>query len=86
MCAPSKEHVIVRRVQNTCLFGCGSCCGFGWLVAPIRWAGWAWAYNIAWIFVLGNIRMIAERIAFYRTGRHTRSVDMVNQSLLLHVA
>jgi hypothetical protein len=68
MCALSKEGGIVRRVQNTCLFVCGSCCGLGWLVPPIRWTliGWVWAYNIAWIFVLGNIRMIAERFASYR--------------------
>jgi H+-transporting ATPase len=63
-------------------------CGFGWLVPPIPWTliGWVWAYNIAWMFVLGGVRLITERFASYRTVRHTRSVDMVNQSLRLHAA
>ena len=87
MCALSKERVIVR-VQNTCLLGCGNCGGFGWLVPLIRWTliGWVWAYNIAWMFVLGGVRLITERFAAYRTARHTRSADMVNQSLRLHAA
>ena len=63
-------------------------CGFGLLVPPIPWTliGWVWAYNIAWMFVLGGVRLITERFAAYRTARHSRSVDMVNQSLRLHAA
>ena len=39
-------------------------CGFGWLVPPIPWTviGWVWAYNIAWMFVLGAVRLIAEKL------------------------
>jgi H+-transporting ATPase len=63
-------------------------CGFGWLVPPIPWTliGWVWAYNIAWMFVLGGVRLITERFAAYRTARQERSVQMVSQSLRLHAA
>lgn len=58
-------------------------CGFGLLVNPIPWEliGWVWAYNLAWMFVLGGVRLIAERFATYRTARHRKSVAVVNQSL-----
>jgi H+-transporting ATPase len=58
-------------------------CGFGWLVPAIPWTliGWVWAYNIAWMFVLGGVRLIAERFATYRTVRQARSVHIVSQSL-----
>jgi TPR repeat protein len=34
-------------------------CGFGWLVPSIPWTliGWVWVYNIAWMFVLGGVRL-----------------------------
>lgn len=40
-------------------------CGFGWLVPPIPWSliGWVWVYNIAWMFVLGGVRLLTERFA-----------------------
>src|SRR5271157_5651054 len=58
-------------------------CGFGLLVEPIPWEliGWVWVYNLAWIFVLGGVRLIGERFATYRTARHRKSVSVVNQSL-----
>jgi H+-transporting ATPase len=58
-------------------------CGFGWLVAPIPWKliGWVWAYNLAWMFVLGGVRLITERFADYATARQTKSADVVNRSL-----
>jgi H+-transporting ATPase len=58
-------------------------CGFGWLVPAIPWVliGWVWAYNIAWMFVLGAVRLIAEAFATYRTARQARSVDMVSEPL-----
>ena len=61
-------------------------CGFGWLVPSIPWTliGWVWAANIGWMFVLGGIRLIAERFAEHRTVRQTRSVHLVNQALRLH--
>ena len=43
-------------------------------------------YNIAWMFVLGGIRLLTERFATYRTAQQTRSVHLVNQSLRLHAA
>jgi H+-transporting ATPase len=63
-------------------------CGFGWLVPSIPWSliGWVWAYNIAWMFVLGGVRIITERFAAYRTTRQVTSADLVNQRLALHVA
>jgi H+-transporting ATPase len=58
-------------------------CAFGWLVAPIPWKliGWVWAYNLAWTFVLGGVRLIAERFADYRTARQVLSAGVVNRSL-----
>jgi H+-transporting ATPase len=63
-------------------------CGFGWLVPSIPWTliGWVWLYNIAWMFVLGGVRLTTERFAAYRTARQARSVHVVNQSLLPHAA
>jgi H+-transporting ATPase len=58
-------------------------CGFGWLVPAIPWTlvGWVWAYNIAWMFVLGPVRLITERFATYRTARQARSVRLVSEAL-----
>jgi H+-transporting ATPase len=58
-------------------------CGYGWLVPPIPWEviGWVWVYNIAWMFVLGAVRLVAEKFATYRTARQARSVRIVNESL-----
>ena len=58
-------------------------CAFGWLVPAISWPliGWVWAYNVAWMFVLGGVRMTTERFATYRTARQARSVRIVNQPL-----
>ena len=58
-------------------------CAFGWLVEPISWQliAWIWAYNLAWMFLLGAVRLITERFMDYRTARHIRSLEVVNQSL-----
>ena len=58
-------------------------CAFGWLVEPISWQliAWIWAYNLAWMFLLGAVRLITERFMDYRTARHMRSLEVVNQSL-----
>jgi H+-transporting ATPase len=58
-------------------------CAFGWLVEPISWTLIAavWIYNIAWMFVMAVVRQVTERFADHRTARHTRSADIVNQSL-----
>jgi H+-transporting ATPase len=63
-------------------------CGFGLLVSSIPWTliGWVWAYNIAWMFVLGAVRLIAERFVSYGTTRHIRSMHLVNQQLRLQAS
>ena len=63
-------------------------CGFGWIVPAIPWraVGWVWAYNAAWTFVLGAVRLVTERFATYGTARHRKSVAVVNQPLQAHVA
>jgi H+-transporting ATPase len=61
--------------------------GFGWLVEPISWTlvVSVWAYKLAWMFVLGAVRLITERFATYRTTRHIKHAKVVNQSLQPHV-
>ena len=58
-------------------------CAFGWLVEPISWTLIAavWVYNIAWTFVMGGVRLVTERFADYRTARHLKSTEVVNQAL-----
>ncbi len=62
-------------------------CGFGWLVPPISWEmiGWVWVYNIAWIFVLGGVRLMTERLVDHRTAGHVRSGEIVTRTLQPHV-
>jgi H+-transporting ATPase len=56
----------------------------GWLVQPISWKliGWVWAYNIAWMFVMGGIRILTEKFVDFRTARHQKSIGVVNQTLM----
>ncbi len=58
-------------------------CGFGLLVPSIPWTliGWVLVYNIVWMFVLGGVRLITERVAAYGTARQARSAHIVSQSL-----
>ncbi len=58
-------------------------CAAGWLVAPISRTliGAVWAYNIAWMFLMGGVRLVTERFADHRTARHVKSVVVVNQPL-----
>ena len=42
---------------------------------------WIWGYNLVWMFLLCAIRLITERFMDYRTARHIRSLEVVNQSL-----
>jgi H+-transporting ATPase len=62
-------------------------CGFGWVVEPIAWRliGWVWGYNLAWMFVLGSVKLITEQFAAYRTARHIKSVGLVDQTLQARV-
>jgi H+-transporting ATPase len=63
-------------------------CAFGWLVPSIPWTliVWVIAYCIAWMFVLGGVRLLTERFAAYRTMRQAKSVNLVNQTLWMHAA
>jgi H+-transporting ATPase len=58
-------------------------CGFGWLVPSIGWSliGWVWVYNIAWMIVLGGVRLITERFADHRLARDVKSAQVVNEPL-----
>jgi H+-transporting ATPase len=62
-------------------------CGFGWLVPTISWATIAaiWIYNLAWMIVLGAVRLAVERTIDNRTTNRRRSVSIVSQSLQGHV-
>jgi H+-transporting ATPase len=40
-----------------------------------------WVYNIAWMFVLGGVRLITERFTTYRTVRQVKSTQLMNQPL-----
>jgi H+-transporting ATPase len=58
-------------------------CGLGWLVAPIPWTliAWIWLYNLAWLFVLGGVRLAAEILLTGRTARWLKSAGLVNEPL-----
>lgn len=62
-------------------------CGFGWLVPPISWStiGWVWVYNLAWMVILGAVRLGTEKAVDHRTASHLRSAHLVTQSLQPHV-
>jgi H+-transporting ATPase len=63
-------------------------CGLGWLIPSIPWVliGWVWIYNIAWMFVLGGVRLLTERFATYRTAEQVTSSRLVNEPLRLYAA
>lgn len=62
-------------------------CGFGWLVPTISWTMIAavWIYNLAWMIVLGAVRLAVERTIDNRTAGRRRSASIVLQSLQGHV-
>lgn len=62
-------------------------CAFGWLVPPISWStiAWVWGYNIAWMFVLGGVRLLTEKLVDHRTPGRQRSAALVTQTLQPHV-
>ncbi|MBL6653691.1 MAG: hypothetical protein ISP49_19005, partial [Reyranella sp.] len=62
-------------------------CAFGWLVPAISWHTIAaiWAYNIAWMFVLGAVRIATERTIDNRTTARLRSATLVTQPLQSHL-
>ena len=62
-------------------------CGFGWLVPAIPWKliAWVWAYNIVWMFVLGVVRVAADRVIEHRTDAQQRSAALVTAPLQANV-
>lgn len=58
-------------------------CGFGWIVPAIPWSliGWVWVYLIAWLLVLGVVRVAIERMLDNRLDRRRQSIEMLTQSL-----
>ena len=59
-------------------------CAFGILVPQLSWTliGLVWVYNLAWMFLLGAVRLGTEALLDHRTQRRLRSRDIVNQPLL----
>ena len=59
-------------------------CAFGILVPAIAWPliGWVWLYNIVWIFLLGGVRLVTERLFDHVTARRMKSAVLVAQPLM----
>ncbi len=58
-------------------------CGFGWIVPAISWTliAWVWVYLLAWLVVLGVVRVLTERFLDHRTGKWARALRLVNARL-----
>jgi H+-transporting ATPase len=63
-------------------------CGLGVLVPKLSWQliGWVWLYNLVWMFILGGVRLMTERLLDHRTSRRIRSQEIVSQSLIAPMA
>jgi H+-transporting ATPase len=63
-------------------------CYFGWMVTPIslKLIGLIWAYCIAFMFVLGFVRLAVERFVDRRTARQRESVTLVERPLAPRLA
>ncbi|MEM9635563.1 MAG: plasma-membrane proton-efflux P-type ATPase [Pseudomonadota bacterium] len=61
-------------------------CGFGWIVPQIAWTTivWIWVYLLAWLCVLGVVRVAMERLMDNRLSRRARSTEIVNAPLSHH--
>ena len=58
-------------------------CGFGILVPQIPWLviGLVWVYLIAWLFVLGLVRIGIDHVLENRSARRAMSIDVMNERL-----
>jgi len=58
-------------------------CGFGLIVPKISWVtiGWIWVYLLAWLCVLGVVRVAMERLMDNRLAHRARSMEIVNTQL-----
>ena len=58
-------------------------CGFGILVPQIPWLtiGLVWVYLIAWLFVIGGVRIGIDHVLENRSARRAMSVNFVNERL-----
>ena len=63
-------------------------CGFGWLVPALSWTAiiWVCVYTTGWMFLMGAVRLITEKLLDYRSTTQLRSEAMVTQSLQPQVA
>jgi len=58
-------------------------CAFGLLMPAISWSliGWIWLYNIMWMFLLGGVRLLTERLLDHLTARRIKSAALVSAPL-----
>jgi H+-transporting ATPase len=63
-------------------------CGFGWFVPAIsaEVIALTWAYNLAWMGLLGAIRIVTERRLLDRRPSRSRHVELMRQPLHPHHA
>ena len=61
-------------------------CGFGWIVPAISWTtiAWIWLYLLAWLCILGVVRVAMERLIDNRLARRTRATELFNRHLHHH--
>jgi len=62
-------------------------CGFGWIVPQISWTliGWVWIYLLAWLVVLGIVRIVLERYMDHKFGAQARSLRLMQMPLLRRI-
>jgi len=58
-------------------------CGFGILVPQISWKliGLVWIYLIAWLFVIGLVRIAIDHVIENRSARRAMSIEVMNARL-----
>ncbi|TCT42884.1 plasma-membrane proton-efflux P-type ATPase [Martelella mediterranea] len=58
-------------------------CGFGVLVPQISWKliGLVWIYLIAWLFVIGLVRIAIDHVIENRSARRAMSIEVMNARL-----
>jgi H+-transporting ATPase len=80
---PYPATILVAAILATQLLAVFMC-AFGIFMPAIPWSliGWVWLYNIAWMFVLGGVRLIAERLLDHLTTRRIKSAVLVTAPLM----
>lgn len=56
---------------------------FGWLVPAISWGaiGVVMAYSLVWVFIMGAVRLIAERLVDHRTKARRKHTELFHRDL-----